>query len=248
MGNFIRASIRRISLVLCLIPIAGGARPALLSDDNDALRASRTIVIGFVGGFVRHDAMAHNEVQIAAHLRHDYPSDVYAEVFENHRRATARAEIMRLVDANHDGTLSSEEKRKARIVLYGHSWGASEVVALARELGSAGIPVLLTVQVDSIAKYGENDGVIPANVSAAANFYQINGLVRGQRQIRPADPARTNILGNFLFDYKANPIDCKQYPWYDRVFMRSHTEIECDPKVWNQVESLIRLRLPPLHP
>jgi hypothetical protein len=192
--------------------------------------------------------MIHSEVQIAAHLRHDYPSGVYAEVFENHRREVARAEIMRLVDVNHDGTLSSEEKRSARILLYGHSWGASEVVTLARELESAGIPVLLTVQVDSIAKPGENDGLIPANVAEAANFYQVDGLVRGQNQIHAADPARTRILGNFLLDYKANPIDCKEYPWYDRFFMRSHIEIECDPKVWNRVESLIRMRLPPQHP
>jgi hypothetical protein len=29
--------------------------------------------------------------------------------------------------------------------------------------------------------------------------------------------------------------------------MRSHIEIECDPRVWNQVESLIRSRLPQQH-
>jgi hypothetical protein len=28
------------------------------------------------------------------------------------------------------------------------------------------------------------------------------------------------------------------------VFTRYHTEIECDPAVWNQVESLIRGKLP----
>jgi hypothetical protein len=247
-SNYIRASLRKVSFILCLLSVAGPAHSARLADGADELTASPAIVIGFVGGFVRRDAMAHSEVQLAAHLRHDYPSGVYAEVFENHRREKARAEIVRLVDVNHDGKLSSEEKRKARIFLYGHSWGASEVIVLSRELESAGIPVLLTVQVDSIAKPGENDGVIPANVAEAANFYQVDGWVRGQRQIRAADPARTRILGNFLLDYKANPIDCKEYPWYDRFFMRSHIEIECDPKVWNQVESLMRLRLPPQHP
>ena len=135
----------------------------------------------------------------------------------------------------------------ARIILYGHSWGASEAVTLARELEREGIPVLLTVQVDSVSKLGENDKVIPANVAEAANFYQLNGFLHGEPQIRAADPARTHIIGNFRFDYKANPIDCKQYPWYDRVFMKSHTEIECDPKVWTQVEALICSRLPPQH-
>ena len=55
------------------------------------------------------------------------------------------------------------------------------------------------------------------------------------------------IIGNFLLDYKSNPLNCQQYPWYDRLFMKAHTQIECDPKVWTQVESLIDSRLPPRH-
>jgi len=191
--------------------------------------------------------MVHSAVQVAAHLRQDYPAGVYVEVLENHLREKAHAKIVRFVDTDRNGTLSVEEKRNARIILYGHSWGASEAVTLARELGREGIPVLLTVQVDSISKPGENDKVIPANVAEAANFYQLDGFLHGQPQIRAADPARTHIIGNFRFDYRANPIECKQYPWYDRLFMKSHTEIECDPKVWTQVESLIRSRLSPPH-
>ena len=42
-------------------------------------------------------------------------------------------------------------------MLYGESWGGSEIVTLARELEERGIPVLLTVQIDSVAKMGEND-------------------------------------------------------------------------------------------
>ncbi len=188
--------------------------------------------------------MVHSAVQVAAHLRRDYPSGVYVEVIENRRREKAYADIVRFVDTDRNGTLSATEKRNARIILYGHSWGASEAVALARDLEREGIPVLLTVQVDSVPKPGENDQVIPANVAEAANFYQLNGFLHGEPQIRAADPARTHIIGNFRFDYKANPIDCKQYPWYDRVFMKSHTEIECDPRVWTQEESLIHSRLP----
>jgi len=191
--------------------------------------------------------MVHSAVQVAAHLRQDYPAGVYVEVLENHLREKAHAKIVRFVDTDRNGTLSVEEKRNARIILYGHSWGASEAVTLARELGREGIPVLLTVQVDSISKPGENDKVIPANVAEAANFYQLDGFLHGEPQIRAADPARTHIIGNFRFDYKANPIECKQYPWYDRLFMKSHTEIECDPKVWTQVESLIRSQLSPPH-
>jgi hypothetical protein len=203
-----------------------------------------SIVIGFLGGFVKHDDMVHSEVQLAAQLRKDYPSGVYVETFENRRGNQAQAAITRLLDVNHDGKLSAQEKGNARIILYGHSWGGSEAVALAGRLARDGVPVLLTIQVDSVSKVGENDGVIPANVVAAANFYQPKGLVRGRRQIQAADPAHTQILGNFRFDYASAPVNCSSYPWWDRWLVRAHTEIECDPKVWSQIESLIRSRLP----
>jgi hypothetical protein len=246
-SHYIRTSIRIVSFILCLIPAVTHAGSACPVSAPNAVTTAPVIVIGFVGGFVRHDDMVHSAVQVAAHLRRDYPSGVYVEVIENHRREKAHADILRFVDTDRNGTLSAEEKRNARIILYGHSWGASEAVALARELEREGIPVLLTVQVDSVSKPGENDQVIPANVAEAANFYQPNGFLHGQPQIRAADPARTHIIGNFRFDYKANPIHCTQYPWYDRVFLKSHTEIECDPKVWTQVESLIHSRLPQQH-
>ena len=66
--------------------------------------------------------------------------------------------------------------------------------------------------------------------------------------LSPADPARTEIVGNYRFDYKANPIRCDGYPWFDRILVRSHTEIECDPRVWSQVESLIYSKLSPEAP
>ena len=105
--------------------------------------------------------------------------------------------------------------------------------------------MLLTIQVDSVSKIGQNDEVIPANVEEAVNFYQSSGIVHGRSQIRAAGPDRTQIVGNFRFDYKAHPIRCEGYPWFDRLLVRTHTEIECDPKVWNQVESLIYSKLSP---
>jgi hypothetical protein len=237
-------SIHTVFLLCSTLLAPGQNRSARSVASADSPTIPPVIVIGFVGGFVKHDNLVHSPVQLAAHLCADYPSRVYAEVFENRRREKAHQQILRVLDTNHDATLSAEEKRNARIIIYGMSWGASETVALAQELEKDDIPVLLTIQVDSISKIHQNDAVIPANVAEAINFYQPNGFLHGQSKIRAADAARTRIIGNLRFDYQASPLKCDQYPWYDRVFAKSHTEIECDPNVWKQVEKLIRSKLP----
>src|SRR6202050_4216193 len=122
---------------------------------------SPAIVIGFVGGFVRRNAYVHSEVQLAARLRQDYSSGVYVEVFENHRGQSAYEKILQLLDTGDAGKLTPEQKKNARIILYGHSWGGSEAISVARKLESDGIPVLLTVQVDSVSKLGEGGGGLP---------------------------------------------------------------------------------------
>jgi len=235
-----RATRHDVKLVHQDFASRGGEGGATSADRDQA----PTIVIGFVGGFVRHNNAVHSPVQIAARLRSAYPSSVYVEVFENHRREDAYRRILELLDATHAGTLSAAKKRDARVIIYGMSWGGSETVTLARELENQKIPVLLTIQVDSVAKLGQNDEVIPTNVIEAANFYQTNGLLHGRSRIRAKDAARTRILGNFRYDYKTESLSCKGYPWYDRVLTKFHTEIECDSAVWNRVEALIRADLP----
>jgi hypothetical protein len=197
------------------------------------------IVIGFVGGFVRHNNPHHGPVKLAQSIKRVLPHDAYVQVFENRHRKAAYATIIRLLDRDHDGVLSSDEKSQARIVLFGHSWGASAVVLLARELNRAGIPVLLTVQVDSVRKLWQKDGVIPANVAAAVNFYQPYGIIHGRSEISAADPAKTQILGNYLFDYREHPVVCHGLSWFDRTITPSHMESECDPRLWSQVEQLV---------
>jgi len=223
------------------------ASAASSSAEPPAVRAgddSRPIVIGFLGGYVRHDDAVHTTVQVAKSLRDLYPSAIYVATFENRRMDDAHDLIVSLLGAKSASTLTDQQKRSAHIILYGHSWGACAVVALARELKSEGIPVVLTVQVDSVSKAGRDDQTIPDNVRYAANFYQDKGFIRGQPKIIAADASRTTILGNFFFDYSAHPIACSEYPWYTRFFMRSHIEIECDQKVWDRVENLIREKLP----
>jgi hypothetical protein len=222
------------------------AQPAAAAVDSAPLHPSSApvIIFGFLGGYVHHDDSVHSTVQVARDLRKDYPSTFHIETFENHRVNDAHGLLMDLLGAARAGGISDEQKNSARIILYGHSWGASTAVALARTLQKEGIPVLLTIQVDSVTKPGQNDAIIPANVHLAANFYQDKGFVHGQQKIQAADPSRTQILGNFRMDYTDNPISCPKYPWYTRVFMRSHIEIECDQHVWQRVEDLIREQLP----
>lgn len=197
------------------------------------------IVIGFVGGFVHHDNAKHPEVQFAAYLRDRYPSAIHAEVFANHEGQKALREVLRILDTDRDGVLTAAEKEQANIIIYGHSWGASQSVTLARELGRRGIPVLLTIQIDIIGKPGQGGSTIPPNVISAVNFYQPRGLLHGHSQIRAADPARTKILGNFRMTYEGRRINCNNYPWIARVFNKPHHEIENDPRVWDQAASLI---------
>ena len=212
---------------------------------SPATAAPSNIVIGFVGGFVHHDNPHHGPVKLARQIQRTVPKDTYVRIFENRRRKQAFDSVIRLLDTNHDGVLSAEEKARARIILFGHSWGASAVVALARDLGRKGIPVLLTVQVDSVAKLWQNDSVIPDNVAQAVNFYQTQGFVHGRREIIAADPSKTEILGNYRIDYKKTPVECPQATWADRFFTPGHMQSECDPNLWSEIADLVTQRLSP---
>ncbi len=85
------------------------------------------------------------------------------------------------------------------------------MVLLARELERVGVPVLLTVQVDSVAKPWQHDDIIPDNVAAAANFYQPYGVIHGREQIHAADESKTRIIGNYRFDYHQAPVKCEDH-------------------------------------
>lgn len=203
------------------------------------------ILVGFAGGFVRRDNVHHGPVQLAQHLQRDLPKGSFIQIFENRHRKAAYKSILHLLDTNHDGVLSTDEKAQAHIILFGHSWGAAAVVMLSRELDRAGIPVLLTVQVDSIAKPWQNDKVIPANVAEAANFYQPNGWAHGRAHITAADDSKTQVLGNYRFDYSQTHLKCEGTSWFNRTFTPSHMQSNCDPRLWTQVEDLVRQSMQP---
>jgi pimeloyl-ACP methyl ester carboxylesterase len=200
------------------------------------------IVIGFMGGHVRAGNLVHREALLVRDLERRYPNAVRAMTFANSDKAAALHSVLSLLDTEKDGWLSDDEKSAARIVLFGHSWGASEAVNLAQELDRRGVPVLLTIQVDSVRKHGEDDGSIPANVHEAINFYQIDGILHGRSSIQAVDPARTKILGSYESTYKIAPVSCAGFPWFARAFMKPHIEIENDVAVWDQIDALIVAR------
>jgi len=200
-------------------------------------------VVGFVGGILKHFDQTRNEVLLAERLQGAFPDTVATEVFENRKPHEAHAFVLRELGQQAGEPLATARQQSARVIIYGHSWGASAAVSLARQLNRDGIPVLLTVQVDSIHKWMHNDSVIPPNVHEAVNFFQPNGILHGRKRIRAADPGRTKILGNFQMDYKERHVDCHEYPWWERHITTTHSEIECDPLVWNQIESLIRSKI-----
>ncbi len=202
-------------------------------------RVRKAIIFGFVGGFVKPDDVNHPEVLFATYLQNRYGSDVHVEVFGNHDGQEAVEDIILRLDTDKNALLTAAEKEQTKIILYGHSWGASETLILARELQKRGIPVSLTVQIDSVKKFGEDNRTVPSNVAKALNFYQSGGLTRGQPLIVAADAKRTKILGNFHMKYQDHEINCDNYAWASRVFNRPHHQIENDPKVWEQIASLI---------
>jgi hypothetical protein len=240
-----RARFRRLVVALIVLVVPA---PLLAADGSAAahpVASPAYVIVGFAGGFVRHDNPHHGPVQLAQRMQRSLPQTASVRVFENRHRKAAYNAILRELDRNHDGVLSDQEKSEARIILFGHSWGASAVVMLSRELNRAGIPVLLTVQVDSVAKPWQDDRVIPDNVAAAVNFYQPHGLIHGRPQITAANDSKTQILGNYRFDYQKQPVRCEGASWFERTLTPSHMQSQCDPRLWTQVESLVRQHMEP---
>ena len=196
-----------------------------------------TLVIGFLGGWEHWDDDNRGVRQTVLKLR-QIPG-VYAETIENHRYEMIPRLIERALNTNGDPVLNDAERRNARVIIFGQSLGGQATVRLARALRKRHIPVLLTVQVDSV---GPNDRTIPDNVHAAANFYQKELLtIRGRPQIRAANPRKTKIVANKQFHYP--PFRAAATPpkgWARRSLGGAHARMEADPAVWADVESLIR--------
>ncbi len=236
-----RMTLHRLAFVVLAGLLAGGcasrgqryvhfSTPTPVADDD-------TLILGFLGG---RDAWDDREVgvgRLAAKLRGLNLAGVHIETVENRRRGIAVELVRNSLDRNRDGMLDTAERASARLIVYGQSFGGAAVVKFARQLDALGVPVRLTVQVDSI---GIGDEEIPPNVRAAANLHQQNGmLIRGEARIRAADPDRTRIVGNFEFDYENRDIDLSGLGWFKTIGRVAHAKMDRDPEVWARVEALV---------
>ena len=196
-----------------------------------------TLVIGFLGGRESWDNEERSPRKLALRLRSLRVHGLHVETLENDRRPLAVELIHRAFDRDRNGVVDSQEGASARIVVYGLSFGGAATVKLARDLHNLNIPVLLTIQIDSV---GRGDGVIPPNVRRTANFYQKNGIViRGEGPIRAEDPERTMIVVDCRVDYSKRKIDISHINWFKKLMRVAHTYISYDPEVWSRVERLI---------
>jgi len=197
-----------------------------------------TLVVGFLGGYERWNDEHRSVRKLVLKLR-ERPG-IFAESISNHNQRIALKLIRRALDTNRDGNLDVEERMQARVILFGQSWGGGATLNIARELDRLGVPVLLTVQVDSV---GVRDRIVPSNVRAAVNFYQHDPLtIEGRSEIRAADSSRTAILGNFEKTYTDRPPDrstSSNSSWARSTLGGSHARMELDPEVWDSVEHYI---------
>lgn len=203
------------------------------------------LVIGFLGGWEKWDDPHRGVRKFALRLQAKDLPGVHVETVENHRRELAVELVKKAFDRNGDGVLDENEGRSARVILFGQSFGGAAVNKCSRELEALGVPVLLSVQVDSV---GHGDGLVPANVRRAVNFYQKNDpfFIRGEDAFRAADPQKTEILGNFRWNYSRKKVDLSDGHWYQKILRNAHVKMEQDPELWDAVEPYILREVPAL--
>ncbi|MGB9611215.1 MAG: hypothetical protein ACPL7M_09620 [Bryobacteraceae bacterium] len=228
------------ALVLMAAMIAAAPRGRFQRSDWSApipLPRGSMLVVGFLGAWERWDDDRRSVRRLALRLRGRNVPNLYVVTAGNHDRRLVRGLLIESLDQNGDGRISADEASSVALVIYGQSFGGAAAVYLARDLARYGVPVRLTVQVDSV---GRRDHLIPANVSRALNLYQRDpGPIRGEPAIRADDPSRTIILGNIRFTYRHRQVDMSGYPPIARRIGLAHWKMDNDPAVWAVVEAAI---------
>ncbi|HUP01675.1 MAG TPA: hypothetical protein VM737_09180 [Gemmatimonadota bacterium] len=230
-----------MATMLLLATALAGCRSVRIADlaTPRPVPAEACLVIGFLGGGDAWDDATKGVRRLALRVR-DHDGGVFAETFENRRVDVALAYVREALDVDRDGELDPAEAARARLVVYGQSLGGGAAVVFARLLAGRGVPVHLLIQIDSV---GFGDARIPPNVRNAANLYQDEGrVIAGEHPVRADDPSRTQVLGNWEFDYGRPPgstIEIDDLPWHKVAFREAHARMDRDPRVWRTVDRLV---------
>ena len=203
------------------------------------LKGDQTLILGFLGGLERWDDQSRGVRKLAMKIDALKLSNVHIETLENRKRDLAIRFIRNTFDQDQNGFLDDRERNSARLILYGHSLGGAAVVETSRELKRMGVPILLTVQIDSVDLVYD-DHLIPSNVKRAANLFQnVGWILRGEDKIEPENPDKTKIIANIRFDYRNKNIDISSLSWERKLFSLPHTKMDADLEVWATVEQMI---------
>ncbi len=225
----------RLAITLLLLSLSAGAQSLREIALPRPVPEDARIAIGFLGALEKWNDEHRSVRKLTLRLR---SQGWQAESFSHRNLRTAKKAVVQALDRNGNKRIDPNEAQSARVVLYGQSMGGAAALKLAKYLRAKNVPVLLTVQVDS---FGARDHIIPDNVHAAVNFYQKHWFtVRGEDQIKAANPTRTRILGNFEYEYPLWNWNTWPESWPRKVFGGAHARMEADPVLWSRVESLIQ--------
>lgn len=161
-------------------------------------KTCRIIYLGFVGAL----EPAHNKrsgvVQIATSLQGDEFPDVCAKSFSPYVWGEGLEWLLSHFPSHAGELRAGESSRAPKVVLVGHSMGGWAMMSVARKLSSRGIPVELTIQIDSV---GFTDTTVPQNVKCAAIFHARDVLTPlTTKRLRVEDSSRTRLLPDVTVD------------------------------------------------
>ena len=183
---------------ICLGPLtegAGAQTAALEGRIQDRNQVDcKILYVGFVGGLETPSNRHSGIVQIRDALLGPSYTGVCARTFSPYHWTSGRRWSLKHFPP-HQGPMTDDELKQApKLVLVGHSLGGWAVLSVARGLEREGIPVELTIQVDSV---GVTDRTVPRNVKAAAIFYARDILMlMTTKKIKVEDASETTLVAN----------------------------------------------------
>lgn len=167
-----------------------------VKDDEIREANCKIVYLGVVGALETANNSRSGVVQIREMLNQPAHGDVCAKTFSPYSWRSGLHYVLKHFPS-HSGVLTQNELDHApKIILVGHSMGGWAVILMARNLKSKGIPVELSIQVDSV---GITDKTVPSNVKTAAIFHARDILVFiTTKEIRAEEPRKTRLAANVL--------------------------------------------------